>query len=74
MILVQAYRILTHLFEPPTSTLKGIDHAPKVKKSSINNGEILSLVRDILIFFVCALQIIDLVRNQAQQLLAPCAA
>jgi hypothetical protein len=39
-------------FEPPMSTLQGIDHAQKVKKSSIKHGGILSLERALVNFLI----------------------
>jgi hypothetical protein len=57
-----------------TSTLHGIDHAPKVMNISIKRGGILSLARDVVNILVCTTNVVGAVRNRAQQFKALCAA
>ena len=65
-------RYLQITLDHRTSTLHGIDHAPKVKNFSIKRGGKLSLQSDVVDILVCTTIVVG--SNRAQQLQAPCAA
>jgi len=72
MVLVQTNGIFRSHLDHRTSTLHGIDHAPKVKNFSIKRGGKLSLQNDVFDILVCTTIVVG--SNRAQQLQAPCPA